>query len=241
MRLIAMSAHSRLRLKKPSLEMYLQESESLLSRMLSASSLIPSRPLVVYVGSQKGLCGTFNSQVAAFVQRHNALKRHDGVVIGAQLALLLKPTIPSIKREIGDFSLNTLKSVVEDLANFIIQSDYDGLWVISNINKSFFMQIPEMHLLSFGQGFTPAFGEKYALDDNIDQLEAFAFRLSLTSFLYRYLYESLFAEQAARFLSMDGATRNADTLLQDMKIDYNKLRQANITRELTDLVSSRLI
>ena len=52
------------------------------------------------------------------------------------------------------------------------------------------------------------------------------------------LYESLLSEQSARFLSMDAATQNAQNLLNKMKLEYNKLRQANITRELTELSAS---
>ncbi len=48
---------------------------------------------------------------------------------------------------------------------------------------------------------------------------------------------SLLAEHAARFVSMDSSTRNAETLLEEMQRDYNKLRQAKITRELTELSS----
>jgi F-type H+-transporting ATPase subunit gamma len=56
--------------------------------------------------------------------------------------------------------------------------------------------------------------------------------------LQSLLYESLLAEHAARFISMDNATRNAEKLLEETKSDYNKLRQAKITKELTELTSS---
>ena len=44
------------------------------------------------------------------------------------------------------------------------------------------------------------------------------------------LFQSLYAEQAARFVSMDNATRNAENLLESTTLTYNKLRQAKITR-----------
>ena len=56
--------------------------------------------------------------------------------------------------------------------------------------------------------------------------------------LHYLLFESLLAEHAARFISMDNATRNAQALLEETKLQYNKLRQAKITKELTELVSS---
>lgn len=52
------------------------------------------------------------------------------------------------------------------------------------------------------------------------------------------LFESLLAEQAARFISMDSSTRNAEKILEETILWYNKLRQAKITRELTELTGS---
>ena len=49
------------------------------------------------------------------------------------------------------------------------------------------------------------------------------------------LFHSLLSEQAARFLSMDNSTRSAEGLLEINKLHYNKLRQAKITKELTEL------
>jgi len=52
------------------------------------------------------------------------------------------------------------------------------------------------------------------------------------------LFQSLLAEHAARFVSMDSSTRNAKNLLDATKLQYNKLRQAKITKELTELTGS---
>ena len=59
--------------------------------------------------------------------------------------------------------------------------------------------------------------------------------MTLHATVYEGLFDSLLGEQAARFIAMDGATRNANSLLESMKLEYNKLRQAKITKELTEL------
>jgi F-type H+-transporting ATPase subunit gamma len=56
--------------------------------------------------------------------------------------------------------------------------------------------------------------------------------------LQSLLFQSLLAEHAARFISMDSSTRNAENLLEVNKLQYNKLRQAKITKELTELIGS---
>jgi len=57
----------------------------------------------------------------------------------------------------------------------------------------------------------------------------------LTAQIKMLLIDSLFAENSARFIAMDMATQNADQLIDQLKIVYNKLRQALITKELIEL------
>jgi F-type H+-transporting ATPase subunit gamma len=52
------------------------------------------------------------------------------------------------------------------------------------------------------------------------------------------LFQSLMAENAARFISMDSSTRNAEQLLETTRLAYNKLRQAKITKEISELTGS---
>ena len=54
---------------------------------------------------------------------------------------------------------------------------------------------------------------------------------------FRYLLDSNDSEQGARMTSMDNATNNAEELLRDLSIQYNRARQAAITTEITEIVS----
>jgi F-type H+-transporting ATPase subunit gamma len=60
----------------------------------------------------------------------------------------------------------------------------------------------------------------------------------ITARIQLLLFDSLLSEHAARFVSMDGSTRNANGILESTKLEYNKLRQAKITKELTELTGS---
>ena len=60
----------------------------------------------------------------------------------------------------------------------------------------------------------------------------------LRSSLLHVLFQSLLAEQAARFLAMDNATNNAEDLIDDLTLNLNKLRQAGITTELLEIISA---
>ena len=63
------------------------------------------------------------------------------------------------------------------------------------------------------------------------------FQILLKTNILFMLTNSMLSEQSARFLSMDSATRSAEDLLKSMKLAFNKLRQAKITRELIELIS----
>ena len=63
-------------------------------------------------------------------------------------------------------------------------------------------------------------------------------RQYVVSAIRKALLESLLAEHAARFVSMDSATRNAEKILETTRLKYNKLRQAKITKELLELADT---
>ncbi|MFH1334319.1 MAG: F0F1 ATP synthase subunit gamma, partial [Pseudomonadota bacterium] len=62
-------------------------------------------------------------------------------------------------------------------------------------------------------------------------------RRHLEAQVYQSVVETLACEQSARMISMKNATENAAKLIDDLKLSYNKVRQATITTELTEIVS----
>jgi F-type H+-transporting ATPase subunit gamma len=65
----------------------------------------------------------------------------------------------------------------------------------------------------------------------------------LSHYINIYIYQTLLnakaSEQSARMVSMKNATENAETLIEDLKLEYNKLRQGNITRDLLDIAGGQ--
>ena len=117
--------------------------------------------------------------------------------------------------------------------------------VISNKLKTFFNQkAHETVLIPFetrdimrAQNLPQQTEEYYWEQPPQELLDQLAYQTLQVQIQY-LLFQSLLAEHAARFISMDNATRNAQSLLEDTQLLYNKLRQAKITKELTELVSS---
>ena len=63
------------------------------------------------------------------------------------------------------------------------------------------------------------------------------FKRYIEAMVYQGVVENLASEQSARMVAMKAATENADTLVSDLQLVYNKARQAGITQEITEIVS----
>jgi F-type H+-transporting ATPase subunit gamma len=61
----------------------------------------------------------------------------------------------------------------------------------------------------------------------------------LDIYIYQVLLNAKASEQSARMVSMKNATDSAETLIKDLKLEYNKLRQGNITRELLEIAGGQ--
>jgi len=256
MRLIAMSSHARLRTQAAELIAYQQELSRLLT--LTKDSIIFSdeevsevqnkkeSTLIILIGSQKGLCGNFNNELIYFFNTH--VKEPSSITlitVGKKVKEYLDEKKQYvIAKEFDQLRGTTLISLARNLTEDIKNSSYTKVVIISNVSKSFFVQRPTYTelphsytpILSDAQHYTTQ-GEYRWYQPAPEITQALSEEL-LYSIVYERLLSSLIAEQAARFVAMDGSTRNAQTLLDDMKLSYNKLRQSKITRELTDLVGS---
>lgn len=258
MRLIAMSSHSRLKHKQEPLSAYTQELNELFAKLIAYAPhwthpiIHPKQSpeqsiLVILVGSQKGLCGGFNShlfkQFDAFVEQ-NSQKKIDVVAVGLKAVEFMRDKKNGmLKHSYEKFAPARLNTIAHEIVHTIMHSKkpYGSVILLSNIFKSFFVQKPSTAILIP----MPQEAAQTTYDANQLHWEQTAPELLdslvtqyLEGQLYFLLFQSLLAEQAARFISMDSATRNAEKLLTAAKLDFNKLRQAKITKELTELVGS---
>jgi F-type H+-transporting ATPase subunit gamma len=202
---------------------------------------------VIIVSSQKGLCGSFNnnlfkrvSQVLAELQDHEI----DLIPIGQKgVDFVETVSIGRIKHSYAKFSIRYVSQISHEITHSIFNREipYKKVLVISNQFKSFFVQYPQVTQLIPTVNIT--LSDDIPKDDLIweqspqESLDDLAFSY-IASQVYLLLFNSLLSEHAARFISMDSATRNANGILEATKLEYNKLRQAKITKELTELTGS---
>lgn len=250
MQLISMSALSRIGAKKKALETYTQELEILSEELgLTQKATIPlygSRKIYLIVGSQKGFCGGFNNTLFTFIKELN--KKEGGIfsciALGPYAYDFCKEQKMNIITDKITYSLTTISEKTNLIFNEImaLKNSFDTISVISNYSASIFMQRPHETVLPLDLSFstTHPVDSSYTIEQPHEEIIAYVSRLTLKTQIFQLLLESLRAENGARALSMDNSTRNAKNLLTEMKLIYNKLRQAKVTKELTELSSSLL-
>ncbi len=250
MRLISMSAHTKLKDKRSYLTTYKETFKSLWA---SVSHNLPHTKdirtvdpyeLIILIGSQKGLVGTFNANLFKHLEKnHHSFKELYFIGIGKHAVDYLSQKKAITLATYNTFTADTFVSIAQGITDILINSpiQYKATTLYSNVSKSFFLQQPTVtNLLPLVE---PTLNEdtpktEYSFEQSPELLRDTLKNLLISVTLQEGLYDSLLAEQAARFVSMDAATINGDNLLTAMKLDYNKLRQASITRELTELTAT---
>ncbi len=253
MRLTSMSTHARLNKKKLFLEQYRIELEKILKSVkqdvgsLSSNTDNPPAPcnLTVIIGSQKGLCGAFNTRLFRFFEDQKTETPGNLVAIGKKIIEHVAPRHP-LHYSFPSFTASNFFALSAELCQHILgHTGYTELTIYSNYPQSFFIQRPIKTVIKVPQ--TPESLETqkishdsgpsgYLYDQPAPEILTTLERFYLKVQVEEILFNSLIAEHAARFISMDSSSTNATKILEEMKRDYNKLRQASITRELMDLI-----
>jgi F-type H+-transporting ATPase subunit gamma len=133
-------------------------------------------------------------------------------------------------------------TIAQELTDLVMSTTppYSSVIVFSNVFKNFFVQKTTKTTLI---PFNPAsiinnsshMTEGYLWDEAPHEiLDKLALHYIEAQFQH-LIFQSLLSEHAARFISMDNSTRNANVLLAATKLEYNKIRQSKITTEISEL------
>jgi F-type H+-transporting ATPase subunit gamma len=208
---------------------------------------------VIVLTSDKGLCGAFNSNLLNRVQEFLDEKSKTAavrlIVIGKKAAHYFKKQAFPIDRVLGDKTDHLGEDVLGDIARQMVQlflfQETDAVYLAFNEFKSVLsprinikrlipVVPPEQSLRHNHPGGTvvPAWepGLRGVLDAWLP--------LFIEDQLGHAYYESQAAEQAARMMAMDSASRNAGELIHKYFLVMNKIRQAGITKELLEIMTA---
>ncbi len=254
MRLISMSAHSKMGNKINNLQNYKNE----LSKIINIIDLLddksiqdkltdletPKKTLIILVASQKGLAGNFNSNLFRFFERNNSVSidHIEYISVGKKAGDFLRKKNLHFKN-FDNFNLQNFYSIAKSIFEIIKKNNYTDIIIYANYSKSFFIQLPEKNIIlpikiNKTKNVDSLITENYIWEQPIPEIYKSVTNEYINFSVQSILFNSLFAEQSARFNSMDSATRNAEELLENLKRQYNKLRQAKITKEIAEISSA---
>ena len=208
--------------------------------------------LLVVITSNRGLCGAFNSNVikkAESLIRTTYKKQYDSgslslYCLGKKGAeYFSNHNYPVAEENIELFDNlnyeNTLP-VIEALMNDFAEKKYDRIEIIFNQFKNAAMQIliQEQYLpIPPPEGNDASFKVDYIFEPNKEDIIREIVPKSLRIQFFKAVLDSYASEHGARMTAMHMATDNATEMLKELKLSYNKARQASITSEILEIVS----
>ena len=202
--------------------------------------------LILAISSNRGLCGAFNANIAKEV---NVVKSREEfknaeinfVSIGKKINDLLGKTEKVIQNDsdvFEDLSYERVSQIANKVMDLYIAQEYDHVEIIYNSFKNAATQILK------SEQFLPiplnekkgAENSDYIFEPSQELIVSTLIPKSLKIQLFKAIRDSFASEHGARMTAMHKATDNASELRDELKLTYNKARQASITNEILEIV-----
>ena len=204
------------------------------------------KTVFIVIAGDRGLAGGYNSNVLKMVQSKLS-QCPDAVVLPIGKRALdyftshKIPVLTGIYAEAAGVSIGDCFSIAKQLSKGFLSGEYKEIEIAYTNFVSLLSQTPAtMHLLPLTcseemrrQGCVS--GIKY--EPSSEEVFASIVPEYLGGILYGTLCESRASEQAARRSAMDSATQNAEDMIADLSLKFNRARQASITQEITEIVA----
>ncbi len=208
--------------------------------------------LLVIITSDRGLCGAFNSNaikatLATINEKYSEQKSNNGLwilPIGKKGFEYFKKrgyqVIDDYYDVFGELSFERVKEAAQYAMSGFLEGDYDRVDIVYNEFKNVATQILQV------EQFLPIIKEEqeevedhhadYIFEPSIEYIIKEMIPRTLKVQFYKAVLESNASEHGARMTAMDQATDNAGELLKDLRLIYNRTRQAAITTEILEIV-----
>jgi F-type H+-transporting ATPase subunit gamma len=210
--------------------------------------------LLVVATSDRGLAGGFNATILREARRQirtltGAGKEVKILTIGRKgrdglrrdYARLIVDSLTDIGRR--RVSFDEARDIAQRLLTMFEAGQFDVCTIVFNRFRSAMTQIvTAQQLIPFAQpentqAATPEGGAIYEFEPDEEEILAELLPRNLGVQIYTALLENAASEQGARMTAMDNATRNAGEMIDRLNMNYNRTRQAAITKELIEIIS----
>ena len=201
--------------------------------------------LIVAIASNRGLCGAFNSniikQVKNLTENVYAGKTVGVFAIGKKANDILLKTNDVIANRSDiyeDLTFDNVAKIAEALTRLFVDGEYDRIEIVYNQFKNAATQIvqTEQFLPLAPIDASEGVASDYIFEPSKEEIVLTLIPKSLKTQLYKSVRDSFASEHGARMTAMHKATDNATELRNQLKLTYNKARQAAITGEILEIV-----
>ena len=203
--------------------------------------------LIITITSNRGLCGAFNSNIVKSTVKKAAEfsdKKIDIISIGkvGKEGLSKKFEISKDESSLFDnLTFENTSKIANDIINDFLNNKYEKVFITYNQFKNAATQIVKFETLlpiypnkNLENGKT---NNNYIIEPSYNSILETLLPSSIRIKLFKAIKESFASEHGARMTAMHKATDNAKDLRDQLKLTYNKARQASITNEILEIVS----
>ncbi len=215
--------------------------------------------VLIPISSSTGLCGAFNSNIAKTTLNRLEEYRQEGVnVLLMPIGKKIIKEVNKLKDQPADTTFGNMNELVEKGDVFsAIQSFINTLQTMYSDGKIQRAEVVYHHFVSMGRQVIetkvlplalPLVVSKkddksendYITEPSAQELAQMLHPRMLNAEMYGLLLDALSSEHAARMMAMQTADDNANELLKELTLQYNKTRQQSITNELIDIMSGKV-
>ena len=201
-----------------------------------------NKKLFVVISSTLGLCGSYNSNIFK-ISDANIKENDEAIILGQKgIARYCKgefTVVDGFNEYQSMLEKDFVKKIKEYILKEYIKETYSEVHIIySEYKNSLVFLAKDYKLLPFIASKEETLEYPPIFEPSVEKLEEVLIPYYLETCLYSKLLESAVCEQAARSNAMENATNNAKDLLDELKIEFNKARQAAITQEITEIVAA---
>ena len=207
--------------------------------------------LCVVMTADRGLCGGFNSNICKLAK--NNFKKFLSDEKEIKIITVGTKGLDQLKRE---YNQNIIKKInfkdkkiisfkeAEKVGKIIIElfekNEFDKCFLFYNNFKNVITQIPQAQQIipaSKGEEKKEEENNSYEFEPDEDEILEDLLPKNISTQVFKAFLENAASEQGSRMTAMDNATRNAGDLVDKLTINYNRSRQATITKELIEIIS----
>ncbi len=208
--------------------------------------------LCVVLTADRGLCGGFNSNICKLAKTNFQKILKEGKNL--KIISVGSKGLDQIKREYGKYvikkfsfkdkkqiSFKEAEIIGTEIINLFKNNQFDKCILFYNNFKNVITQIPQAHQIIPAEiNSSESQNESllsYEFEPEEDEILEDLLPKNISTQVFKAFLENAASEQGSRMTAMDNATRNAGDLVDKLTINYNRSRQASITKELIEIIS----